>query len=55
MVGGTHDAGVPMHHYDMLLAGIPGAKGRLVQRAGHMLAWTHTAELAQIVRGWAAA
>ena len=44
VVGGTHDAGVPMHHYDMLLAGIPGANGRLVQRAGHMLAWTHTAE-----------
>jgi pimeloyl-ACP methyl ester carboxylesterase len=51
VVGGTHDAGVPMHHYDMLLAGIPQARGRLIERAGHMLAWTHTAELEQIVRG----
>ena len=55
VVGGSHDAGVPMHHYDMLLAGIPGAKGRLMERAGHMLAWTHTAELAQIVRKWGGA
>jgi len=54
VVGGTHDAGVPMHHFDTLVAGIPGARGRLVERAGHMLAWTHTAELAEIVRGeWA--
>jgi 3-oxoadipate enol-lactonase len=51
VVGGAHDAGVPMHHFNTLVAGIPGARGRLIERAGHMLAWTHTAELAQIVRG----
>ena len=34
----------------MLVNGIPGARGRLVERAGHMLIWTHTREFAQIVR-----
>jgi 3-oxoadipate enol-lactonase len=50
VVAGTHDTGVPIHHFNTLVAGIPGARGRLVERAGHMLAWTHTAELAEIVR-----
>ncbi len=50
VVGGTHDTGVPQHHFDTLLAGIPGALGRLVDRAGHTLVWTHTQELADILR-----
>jgi pimeloyl-ACP methyl ester carboxylesterase len=49
VVGGTHDAGVPRHHFDMLVSGIPSASGRLVERAGHTLIWTHTRELAQIM------
>jgi pimeloyl-ACP methyl ester carboxylesterase len=49
VVGGTHDAAVPRHHFDMLVNGIPGAFGRLVDRAGHTLLWTHTSELAEIV------
>jgi pimeloyl-ACP methyl ester carboxylesterase len=50
VVGGTHDAGVPRHHFEMLLRGIPAARGRLVERAGHTLIWTHTGELADIVQ-----
>jgi 3-oxoadipate enol-lactonase len=50
VVAGTHDNGVPRHHFDTLVAGIPGARGRLVERAAHMLLWTHTQEFAQIVR-----
>ncbi len=50
VIGGTHDIAVPRHHFDTLVSGIPGAQGRLVERAGHMLAWTHTRELAEIIR-----
>lgn len=50
VVGGTDDTAVPRHHYDMLANGIPGARGRLIERAGHTLIWTHTSELAEIVR-----
>jgi pimeloyl-ACP methyl ester carboxylesterase len=50
VVGGTHDAGVPQHHFDALVNGIPGAHGVLVERAGHTLLWTHTAALADIVQ-----
>jgi len=50
VVGGTHDAGVPRHHFDTLVNGIPGARGLMVERAGHMLMWTHTGELAEIIR-----
>ena len=37
VVGGTHDTAVPKHHFDTLVHGIPGAVGRLVDRAGHTL------------------
>jgi 3-oxoadipate enol-lactonase len=50
VVGGTHDSGVPRHHFDTLVGGIPGAVGRLVERAGHALVWTHTREFADIIR-----
>ncbi|MFI4974480.1 MAG: alpha/beta fold hydrolase [Caulobacterales bacterium] len=50
VVGGTHDTGVPQHHFDMLVNGIPGARGVLIDRAGHTLIWTHTRELAEAVR-----
>ena len=49
VVGGTHDFAVPRHHFDTLVNGIPGASGRLVERAGHTLVWTHTRELAEII------
>ena len=50
VVGGTHDFGVAQHHFDTLVSGIPGAIGRLIDRAGHTLVWTHTRELAEIIR-----
>jgi 3-oxoadipate enol-lactonase len=50
VVGGTHDNAVPRHHFDTLVSGIPGAIGRLVDRASHTLLWTHTRELADIIR-----
>jgi 3-oxoadipate enol-lactonase len=49
VVGGTHDTAVPQHHYDTLVSGIPGAVGRLVDRAGHILVWTHTQGFAEII------
>jgi 3-oxoadipate enol-lactonase len=50
VVGGTHDNGVPQHHFEALVHGIPGAHGILVERAGHALLWTHTRELAEIIQ-----
>lgn len=50
VVGGTHDTAVPQYHFDTLVQGIPGARGKLVERAGHTLIWTHTRELAEIMR-----
>jgi pimeloyl-ACP methyl ester carboxylesterase len=49
VVGGTHDTVVPQHHFNTLVGGIPGAAGRLVDRAGHTLVWTHTREFAEII------
>lgn len=50
VVGGTDDVAVPRHHFDTLVGGIPDARGVLVERAGHALAWTHTRELAEIIK-----
>jgi 3-oxoadipate enol-lactonase len=50
VVGGTHDRAAPRHHFDMLASGIPGAEGRLVDRAGHALLWTHTRYVADLMR-----
>jgi 3-oxoadipate enol-lactonase len=50
VVGGTHDKAVPRHHFDGLVGGIPVATGHLVDRAGHALVWTHTRELADLMR-----
>jgi 3-oxoadipate enol-lactonase len=52
VVAGADDRAVPRHHYETLLSGIPAAKGRLVERADHTLVWTHTRELADVMRGW---
>ena len=49
VVGAMHDAALPRYHFDMLVKGIPGARGRLLERAGHTLMWTHTKELAEIM------
>jgi 3-oxoadipate enol-lactonase len=55
VVGGADDTAVPRYHFDTLVNGIPGARGRLIERAGHTLIWTHTGELAEIVRAQASA
>jgi pimeloyl-ACP methyl ester carboxylesterase len=52
IVAGKDDYAVPRHHYEDLLRGIPDASGRLVDGAGHTLVWTHTRELAGILRSW---
>ena len=52
VVGGTHDEAVPRHHFDTRVGGIPGAVGRLVERAGHTLVWTHTREFADIIEAF---
>ena len=52
VIGGSDDNAVPRHHFDMLVNGIPGARGRLVARAGHTLLFTHAQELAEIVRAF---
>jgi hypothetical protein len=44
------EAAVPRHHFDMLVNGIPAARARLIERAGHTLIWTHTHELAEVIR-----
>jgi pimeloyl-ACP methyl ester carboxylesterase len=50
VIGGADDTAVPRYHFDTLVNGIPGARGRLVERAGHTLIWTHTNEFAEIIR-----
>jgi 3-oxoadipate enol-lactonase len=50
VIGGTDDTAVPQYHFDTLVNSISGARGQLVERAGHTLIWTHTKELAEIVR-----
>jgi pimeloyl-ACP methyl ester carboxylesterase len=46
VVAGTHDTAVPQRHFDTLVRGVPGASGRLVDRAGHTLEWAKPRELA---------
>jgi len=50
VIAGAEDAGVPVHHFKTLMFGIPGALGTVVQGAGHTLLWTHTKELAGLIR-----
>jgi 3-oxoadipate enol-lactonase len=50
VIAGAEDAAVPMHHFRTLVSGIPGAQGIVVQGAGHTLLWTHTPQLADLVR-----
>jgi pimeloyl-ACP methyl ester carboxylesterase len=54
VVAGDGDHAVPHHHFEMLVSSIPGARGREIEGAGHALMWTHTDQLAGIVRSQAA-
>jgi pimeloyl-ACP methyl ester carboxylesterase len=49
VIAGAEDAGIPAHHFNTLMFGIPGALGTVVQGAGHTLLWTHTEQLAQLI------
>lgn len=46
IVAGSADTAVPMHHAKMLRRGIPHSTLHVIEDAGHMLVWTHAAELA---------
>jgi 3-oxoadipate enol-lactonase len=50
VIAGADDTAVPAHHFHTLVSGIPGAQGAIVQGAGHTLPWTHTKELADMIR-----
>ncbi len=50
VIGGTNDHAVPRHHFDALLHGIPNAEGTLIEGADHTLIWTHTRQLAALLR-----
>lgn len=52
VVAGSSDVAVPLHHAEMLHRGILGSELRVVEGAGHTLAWTHPAELAALVDDW---
>jgi pimeloyl-ACP methyl ester carboxylesterase len=52
VIAGAEDRAVPRAHALMLARGIPGAELRLVEGAGHALAWTHPADLVRLVEEW---
>jgi 3-oxoadipate enol-lactonase len=55
VIGGSGDRAVPRHHFDMLVSSIRRARGREIEGAGHALIWTHTDQLASIIRSQAVA
>jgi 3-oxoadipate enol-lactonase len=52
VIAGDADTAVPLHHARMLAAGIPGARLRLVEGAGHTLLWTHSEELVRLTEAF---
>ena len=44
VIAGSNDQGVPIHHANMLHAGIPGSQLVMIDGADHALIWTHTDE-----------
>jgi 3-oxoadipate enol-lactonase len=50
VIGGAEDHAVPRHHFDALLEGIPNAEGTFIDGADHTLIWTHTRQLAELIR-----
>jgi 3-oxoadipate enol-lactonase len=53
VVAGSNDRAVPRHHFDALMRGIPNAEGMLIDGADHTLIWTHTRQLAALLRAQA--
>jgi pimeloyl-ACP methyl ester carboxylesterase len=52
VICGSADRAVPARHAEMLASGIPHAELHTIHDAGHFLAWTHTAQLADTVETW---
>ena len=52
VICGSADTAAPRRHAQMLADGIPHAELSTIPDAGHLLAWTHTAQLAKIVETW---
>jgi pimeloyl-ACP methyl ester carboxylesterase len=50
VIAAANDVAVPAHHFETLMSGIPQAQGHMVQGAGHTLLWTHTEQLAALIR-----
>jgi len=48
IVAGSQDQAVPMHHAQMLHAGIRGSKLVVIEGAGHTLIWTHPDEFMRV-------
>jgi 3-oxoadipate enol-lactonase len=48
IVAGSVDRAVPMHHAQMLHAGIRGSQLVIIAGAGHTLIWTHPDELVRV-------
>jgi 3-oxoadipate enol-lactonase len=49
IIAGSSDTAVPMHHAQMLHAGIQGSRLAVIDGAGHTLIWTHPEQLTRIV------
>ena len=54
VIAGAQDNAVPLVHAQMLAQGIPGARLRVVDGAGHTLIWTHTELFVQSVESFLA-
>jgi 3-oxoadipate enol-lactonase len=48
IVAGSTDRAVPMHHAEMLHAGIRGSQLVVIEGAGHTLIWTHPDEFVRV-------
>jgi pimeloyl-ACP methyl ester carboxylesterase len=54
VVAGTQDQAVPLHHAQMLHAGIRDSQLVVIAGAGHALVWTHPDELVQVTEDFLA-
>lgn len=52
IIGGAEDFVVPVHHSKILKEGIPNAKLKVFERAGHGMIFTHTEKLARFTKNF---
>jgi pimeloyl-ACP methyl ester carboxylesterase len=48
VIAGSQDRAVPLHHAQMLHAGIRGSQLVVIEGAGHTLIWTHPDEFVRV-------